>query len=90
MPLYSRPRSMLATSRGSDTTQMVVLSRVGLAQTLYASRFAVAVIKSAGVSDLVGITVALGTGTPGASIEIPGDVEPTISAADITVTVNEL
>ena len=64
-------------------------TRVGLAQTLYASRFSVPVIKSAGVSDLVGITVALGTGTPGASITIPGDVEPTISAADITVTINE-
>lgn len=64
-------------------------TRVGLAQTLYASRFSVPVIKSAGVSDLVGITVALGTGTPGASITIPGDVEPTISASNITVTVNE-
>ena len=63
--------------------------RVGLAQTLYASRFSVAVIKTAGVSDLVGINVALGTGTAGASITIPGDVEPTISAADITVTINE-
>ena len=64
-------------------------TRVGLAQTLYASRFAVSVIKTAGVSDLVGITVALGTGTAGASITIPGDVEPTISASDITVTINE-
>ena len=64
-------------------------TRVGLAQTLYASRFSVPVIKSAGVSDLVGITVALGTGIPGASITIPGDVEPTISEADITVTINE-
>ena len=64
-------------------------TRVGLAQTLYASRFAVAVIKTAGVSDLVGISVALGTGTPGASIVIPGDVEPTISGDDVTVVVNE-
>ena len=64
-------------------------TRVGLAQTVYASRFSVAVIKTAGVTDLVGITVALGTGTAGASITIPGDVEPTISAADITVTIND-
>ena len=79
--------AIIADFNGQDTNSGN--TRVGLAQTLYASRFAVAVIKTAGVSDLVGITVALGTGTPGASITIPGDVEPTISAADITVTVNE-
>jgi hypothetical protein len=61
-----------------------------LAQTVYASRFSVAVIKTAGVQDLVGITIGLGSGAMGASIEIPGDVEPTISSADITVTVNEI
>ena len=65
-------------------------TRVGLAQTVYASRFSVAVIKTAGVQDLVGITIGLGSGSMGASIEIPGDVEPTISSADITVTVNEI
>ena len=65
-------------------------TRVGLAQTVYASRFSVAVIKTAGVQDLVGITIGLGTGPMGASIDIPGDVEPTISSADITVTVNEI
>jgi uncharacterized phage protein gp47/JayE len=65
-------------------------TRVGLAQTVYASRFSVAVIKTAGVQDLVGITIGIGSGAMGASIEIPGDVEPTISSADITVTVNEI
>lgn len=79
--------AIIADFNGQDTNSGNV--RVGLAQTLYASRFAVAVIKTAGVSDLVGITVALGTGTAGASITIPGDVEPTISASDITVTINE-
>ena len=64
--------------------------RVGLAQTVYASRFSVCVITTAGVQDLVGITIGLGSGAMGASIDIPGDVEPTISAADITVTVNEI
>jgi uncharacterized phage protein gp47/JayE len=80
--------AVIADFNGQDTNSGN--TRVGLAQTLYASRFAVAVIKTAGVSDLVGITVALGTGTAGASITIPGDVEPTISASDITVTVNEI
>ena len=79
--------AIIADFNGQDTNSGN--TRVGLAQTLYASRFAVAVIKTAGVSDLVGITVALGTGTAGASITIPGDVEPTISASDITVTINE-
>ena len=79
--------AIIADFNGADTNSGNV--RVGLAQTLYASRFAVCVIKTAGVSDLVGITVALGTGTPGASITIPGNVEPTISASDVTVTVNE-
>jgi uncharacterized phage protein gp47/JayE len=79
--------AIIADFNGQDANSGNV--RVGLAQTLYASRFAVAVIKTAGVSDLVGITVALGTGTAGASITIPGDVEPTISASDITVTINE-
>lgn len=79
--------AVIADFNGQDINSGNV--RVGLAQTLYASRFAVAVIKTAGVSDLVGITVALGTGTAGASITIPGDVEPTISASDITVTINE-
>ena len=78
--------AIIADFNGQDANSGNI--RVGLAQTLYASRFAVSVIKTAGVSDLVGITVALGTGTPGASITIPGDVEPTISASDITVTIN--
>jgi len=65
-------------------------TRVGLAQTVYASRFSVCVIKTAGVQDLVSITIGLGTGPMGASIDIPGDVEPTISSADIVVTVNTI
>lgn len=79
--------AIIADFNGQDANSGNV--RVGLAQTFYASRFSVAVIRTAGVSDLVGITVALGTGTAGASITIPGDVEPTISASDITVTINE-
>ena len=65
-------------------------TRVGLAQTVYASRFSVAVIKTAGVQDLVSITIGLGTGPMGASIDIPGNVEPTISSADIVVAVNSI
>lgn len=65
-------------------------TRVGLAQTVYASRFSVAVIKTAGVQDLVSISIGLGTGSMGAVIDIPGNIEPTISSSDITVTVNDI
>lgn len=80
--------AILADFNGQDANSGNV--RVGLAQTVYASRFSVSVIKTAGVQDLVGITIGLGSGAMGASIEIPGDVEPTISSADITVVVNEI
>jgi hypothetical protein len=65
-------------------------TRVGLAQTVYASRFSVAVIKTAGVQDLVSISIGLGAGSMGAVIDIPGNIEPTISSSDITVTVNDI
>jgi uncharacterized phage protein gp47/JayE len=80
--------AIVADFNGQDANSGNV--RVGLAQTVYASRFSVTVIKTAGVQDLVGITIGLGSGAMGASIEIPGDVEPTISSADITVVVNEI
>lgn len=63
-------------------------TRVGLASTVYASRFSVAIIKTAGIKTLESITIALGTGAAGLSIDIPGDVEPVITADDVTVTVN--
>lgn len=63
-------------------------ARVGLAQTVYASRFSVAVIKSAGITTLESISIALGDGAAGLSIDIPGDVEPVIAANDVTVVIN--
>lgn len=63
-------------------------TRVGLASTVYASRFSMAVIKTAGVATLEGITIALGSGAAGTSIDIPGDVEPVMTTADVTVVIN--
>lgn len=61
--------------------------RVGLASTIYASRFAVAVVKTAGVQDLVSIKIRLGGGAFASSIVIDGATEPVISDADVIVDV---
>lgn len=64
-------------------------TRVGLAQNLYASRFSVAAIKTAGVVDLLSIQVALGDGVLGNMIVIPGNVEPVLTAENVTVVIQE-
>ena len=63
--------------------------RVGCAQTVYASRFAVAVVKTAGIPDLVSIRIALGNGDFGNAIVIDGYTEPVIASEDITVVILE-
>lgn len=62
-------------------------SRVGLAQTVYASRFSVAAIKTAGVADLVSIEVALGSGSFASYVDIPANREPVLTAANVTVVI---
>lgn len=64
-------------------------ARVGLASTVYASRFAVAVVKTAGVQDLVSIEIKLGNGAWGPSIVIDGETEPVIQESDIEVVIME-
>ena len=64
-------------------------SRVGLAQYLYASRFSVAAIKTAGVIDLLNITVGLNGGAQGNVITIPGNIEPVLTADNVTVVIQE-
>lgn len=63
--------------------------RVGLAQTVYASRFSVAAIKTAGVADLVSIEVALGSGSYASYVDIPANREPVLSATDIDVVIED-
>lgn len=60
-------------------------TRVGLAETLYASRFSVAAIKTAGVVDLVSIQIGLDSGALSNYITIPANVEPVLTAEDVTV-----
>jgi uncharacterized phage protein gp47/JayE len=61
--------------------------RVGLASTVYASRFYSAVT-AAGVRNLYGISIRLGdSGAYGAAIQIRGDQEPVMSGANIIVEV---
>lgn len=62
-------------------------TRVGLAQTLYASRFSVAAIKTAGVVDLLSIQVGLNGGALGNMITIPGNVEPVLTEDNVTVVI---
>ena len=60
-------------------------ARVGLASTVYASRFSVAVVKTADVQDLVSIEIRLGSGPWGSSIVIDGNTEPVITQDDVIV-----
>ena len=63
--------------------------RVGLAQTLYASRFYSVAVEAVGLADLLSIELALGSGEYGSFIAINGNVEPTLDAADVTVVIEE-
>jgi len=60
--------------------------RVGMAQTVYASRFYPAVI-NAGAAEFVSLELALGSGTLGDVITTNADQEPTLAADDITVVI---
>lgn len=63
-------------------------TRVTMGQTVYASRFSTAVLTTAQVSSLYSITIGLNGGAQSNVIAIPAYVMPTLSASDITVTVN--
>lgn len=58
--------------------------RVSLASTVYASRF-YSVIQNSTTAPIASIEVALGTGTLASSVQIPANIEPTISESDITI-----
>ena len=75
--------AVVADFYGNDTNSGNV--RVGLAETLYASRFSVAVIMTAKAVDLVSIQVALDGGELSNYITIPADVEPVLTEDDVTV-----
>jgi hypothetical protein len=64
--------------------------RRGMGQTIYASSFSVATIKTAGVSDLVSIEIGLTAGSVGNSITLDANQEPVITADNISVVINPM
>lgn len=60
-------------------------ARVGIAQTLYASRF-YQVVQSVTTEPLKLISIALNSGAYSQSLGIPATIEPTIDESDITIT----
>jgi uncharacterized phage protein gp47/JayE len=64
--------------------------RRGCGQTIYASSFSVALIKTAGVSDLVSIEIGRTAGTYTNSVVMDADEEPILTAENINVVMNPL
>jgi uncharacterized phage protein gp47/JayE len=64
--------------------------RRGCGQTIYASSFSVALIKTAGVSDLVSIEIGRSAGTYTNSVVMDADEEPILTAENINVVMNPL
>lgn len=58
--------------------------RISLASTVYASRFYQA-IQSQTSAPIAQIQVGLGTGALGSSVQIPANIEPTISESDVSI-----
>ena len=94
-------KAVVADFNGQDPNSGNI--RVGLASTVYASRFSVAVVKTAGVQDLVEIKIQLAHNTGTAlnpvwefdndswdtSIVLDGKTEPTIIEDDVIVDIRE-
>jgi hypothetical protein len=64
-------------------------TRCGMGQTIYASRFTVAAVKTAGVSDLVSLTIGWSASPTGNVITTDADVEPIFDADNIEVIIND-
>ena len=64
--------------------------RRGCGQTIYASSFSVALIKTAGVSDLVSIEIGRTAGTYTNRVVMDADEEPILTADNINVVMNPL
>ena len=64
-------------------------TRCGMGQTIYASRFTVAIVKSAGVNDLESVYIGLTASPAGNSVTMDADMEPIFDAENIEVVINE-
>lgn len=67
-----------------DALGQGVNDRISLASTVYASRFYQA-IQSQTSAPIAQIQVGLGTGALGSSVQIPANIEPTISESDVSI-----
>lgn len=77
-------KNLVIQSLITDVTGGGANDRVSLASTVYASRF-YSVIQNSTTAPIASIEIALGTGTLASSVQIPADIEPTISESDITI-----
>ena len=64
--------------------------RRGMGQTIYASSFSVALIKTAGVSDLVSIEIGRSVGTYTNGVVMDADEEPILTTENISVVINPM
>ena len=64
--------------------------RRGVGQTIYASSFSVALIKTAGVSDLVSIEIGRSVGTYTNGVVMDADEEPILTTENISVVINPM
>lgn len=64
--------------------------RRGMGQTIYASSFSVALIKTAEVSDLVSIEIGRSAGTYTNSVVMNADEEPILTTENISVVINPM
>lgn len=64
--------------------------RRGMGQTIYASSFSVALIKTAGVSDLVSVEIGRSAGTHANAVTMNANEEPILTAENISVVINPM
>lgn len=65
-------------------------ARRGCGDTIYASSFSVAVVKTAGIADLVSITIGRSASPTGNYVTMDADEEPIVDASTISVIINSL
>lgn len=64
-------------------------TRCGMGQIIYASRFTVAIVKTAGVNDLESVYIGFSAGPSGNSVTMDADEEPIFDEDNIEVIINE-
>ena len=64
-------------------------TRCGMGQIIYASRFTVAIVKTAGVNDLESVYIGFSASPTGNSVTMDADEEPIFDADNIEVIINE-